>query len=176
MKPFIGIKRLWYGEPLTTEPSVKNILTTVATMTEVKNVHNGTWGYTQDDPSTTDYVNELTGITYYRDKETDGAHTIAFTLGVYDFKDKAELQGGDVVTDASETVGWKSKAGADLISKCIVAQTKTGNYIIFTNAAIVAKADTQDKNIGLGVSAVAMESDTEGVSAIYFFDGAKISA
>ena len=176
MKPFIGIKRLWYGTPLTEEPTTKNILSKVGSMTEVKNVHNGTWGYTQDDPSTTDYVNELTGITYYRDKETDGAHTIAFTLGVYDFKDKAELQGGKIVQETSDTVGWKSEAGADLVNKCIVAQTKTGHFIIFTNAAIVAKADTQDKNIGLGVSAVAMESDTEGVAAIYFFDGTRISA
>lgn len=176
MKPFIGLKKLWYGAPMTTEPSAKNLLTTLGSMTEVKNVHNGTWNYTQDDPNTTDYVNELTGVTYYRDKETDGAHTIAFTLGVFEFKDKAELQGGKTIQEQTDTVGWKSESGADLVNKSIVAQTKTGNYIVFTNAAIIAKADTQDKNIGLGVSAVAMENDTEGVSGIYFFDGTKISA
>lgn len=175
MKPFIGIKKLWYGTPLTAEPSVKDILTKVASMTEVVNVHNGTWGYTQDDPETTDYINELTGQVYYKDKTSDGAHTINFTMGKFEFKNKAELQGGTEIKDSEESVGWKNSSDSDIVQKCVIAKTKTGNYIIFTNASIIAKADTQEKNIGLGVKAVAMENDTEGVAGVYFFDGTKVA-
>lgn len=175
MKPFIGIKKIWYGSVLTKEPTVAGLLTLIQTMTQVKNSHDGTWGYSQDDPETTDYKNELTGLVYYTDKTSDGAQTINFTMGVYEFADKAELQGGEEIKESTESVGWKSTTGADLVHKAIVAQTKTGHYIIFSNAAIVAKADVQEKNIGLGVKAIAMESDTDGVSAIYFFNGDKVA-
>ena len=70
-KPFIGIKRLWYGPELTAAQagtlidgaSVKTLVTTQANgFTEIKNVHDGTWGYSQDDPSVTDYINELNKV------------------------------------------------------------------------------------------------------------------
>lgn len=176
-KPFIGIKKLWYGNPLTQDISdVSAVATLVADMTEIKNVHQGTWGYSQDDPSVTDYINELTGQPYYRDKETLGVRTINFTLGVYDFATKAALQGGAVITkggsgeDKNNEVGWKSSGALENVNKCIVAQTKTGNYIIFSNASIVAKGDQQEKNIGLGITAVCMENETAGVEAEYMFD------
>ena len=90
-KPFIGIKQLWYGSPLTSAQATG--LTNAAAVasliaaqdsgfTEIKNVHEGTWGYSQDDPSVTDYINELTGQPYYRDKTTLGNRTITFTIGV----------------------------------------------------------------------------------------------
>lgn len=176
MKPFIGIKKIWYGSPLTTEPTVSTIASLISSFTEVKNSHDGTWGYTQDDPTTTEYKNELTGQTYYTDKQDEGKETITFTMGAYEFQDKATLQGGEVIKNSSEVVGWKSKSGGGVISKAVIGMTKTGHYIIFTNATIVAKADTQEKNIGLGVTAVASENENEGVAAVYFFDGSKISA
>ena len=172
-KPFIGIKKLWYGPVLNTDlASVADITALVAptsgtsTFTEIKNVHQGTWGYSQDDPSVTDYINELTGQPYYRDKETLGARTINFTLGVYDFATKSALQGGAAI---GEEKGWKSSGALENVNKCIVAQTKTGNYIVFSNASIVAKGDQQEKNIGLGITAVAMENENEGVEAEYMF-------
>ena len=171
-KPFIGIKKLWYGNPLTQDISdVFAVATLVAGMTEIKNVHQGTWGYSQDDPSVTDYINELTGQPYYRDKETLGVRTINFTLGVYDFATKAALQGGAVIKDnQNKEIGWKSSGALENVNKCIVAQTKTGNYIIFSNASIVAKGDQQEKNIGLGITAVCMENEADGVEAEYMFD------
>lgn len=179
MKPFIGIKRIWYGEPLT------KALTKVADITallapsdgvsafkEVKNSHEGTWGYSHDDPSVTDYINELTGQTYYRDKTSAGAKTVTFTMGVYDFETKAALQGGKVIKEEEKVVGWESDANLENINKCIIAQTKTGNYIVFSNASIVAKGDQQDKNIGLGITAVAQENIADGVAAEYLFEAA----
>lgn len=183
MKPFIGIKRIWYGpsltEALTKVADITTLLakkttdsTPVPIYTEVTNVHSGTWGYSNDDPEITDYVNELTGQTYYRDKTSLGAKTITFTLGVYDFQTKADLQGGKVIKDTEKVVGWESDAKLENVNKCIIAQTKTGNWIVFSNASIVGKSDQQDKNIGLGVTAVAQESETAGVSAEYLFAAA----
>ena len=165
-KPFIGIARLFYGDVLSTAPEASSMETLVASLTEIKNVHDGTWGYSHDDPSVTDYINELTGQPYYRDKTSLGNRTINFTIGVYDFTTKAALQGGDAITS-----GWKSSGALKNVNKCIVAQTKTGNWIVFTNASIVAKGDQQEKNIGLGITAVCMESEEDGVEAEYMFEG-----
>lgn len=175
-KPFIGIKQLWYGDVLSSDlTSGAEVAQLVQSMKEVKNVHEGTWGYSQDDPSVTEYINELTGQPYYRDKENLGARTITFTLGVYQFEDKAALQGGAVITkggqgaDKDDEVGWKSSGALENVNKCVVAKTKTGNWIVFANASIVAKGDQQEKNIGLGITAVCMETETDGVEAEYMF-------
>ena len=177
MKPFIGIKQLWYGNVLTSDlTDAAAVATLVQSMTEITNVHEGTWGYSHDDPSVTEYVNELTGQPYYRDKTSLGARTINFTLGVYDFETKAALQGGAVVkktvSEKETTVGWKSSGTLENVNKCIVAKTKTGNWIVFSNASIVAKGDQQEKNIGLGITAVCMENETSGVEAEYMFEAA----
>lgn len=183
-KPFIGIKRLWYGPELTkaqadtliSGAAVKTLVTTAANgFTEIKNVHDGTWGYSQDDPSVTDYINELTGKPYYRDKTSDGARTVNFTLGVFEFQQKADLQGGSVILSGegqdAKAVGWKSDGSLENVEKCIVAMTKTGNYIIFADASIIAKGDQQEKNVGLGITAVCMESEVAGVEAEYMIEG-----
>lgn len=174
-KPFIGIKKIWYGEVIEEAVTTSSLATFIADANEVKNVHDGTWSYSQDDPNITEYINALTGTPYYRDPESNGAKTIAFTLGKYDFADKAELQGGSVVQEGSAVVGWKSAETPQLINKAVVAQTKSGNYIVFTNASIVGKVDTQEKNLGLGITAVAMENPEENVAAEYWFDGEAVS-
>ena len=168
MKPFIGLKKVWYGTPLTAEnapESYSDVENLVKSMTAVENVHDGTWSYTQDDPSITDYINELTGQPYYRDMTNAGNKTIAFTMGTYEFSDLAALQGGSVLTSGD---GWASGVSS-LLYKAIVAQTKTGNYIVFSNAGVVAKTNAAEKNLGLGVTAVAMESDAAGVALEYRF-------
>ena len=172
-KPFIGIKKLWYGPVLTAD--LANVAAVTALVksdgfTEIKNIHEGTWGYSHDDPSVTEYINELTGQPYYRDKESLGARTINFTLGVYDFQQKADLQGGSVIKDGVNEVGWKSSGALENVNKSLIAQTKTGNYIVFSNASMVAKGDQQEKNIGLGITAVAMENENDGVEAEYMFN------
>lgn len=165
MKPFIGLKKVWYGEPLKEAPTASSIASLVSGMTEVKNVHEGTWSYTHDDPTITDYINELTGQPYYRDITNGGNRTIAFTMGEYEFSDLVALQGGKTVEG-----GWAS--GAPKLIYCgIIAQTKTGNYIVFSNAGVFGKTAAAEKNLGLGVTAVAMDSNVEGVSAEYRFEG-----
>ena len=159
MAKFIGIKRLWYGSPLVTAPTQASVSTLIGNSTEVTNVHQDTWGYTQDDPDVTDYINELTGRPYYRDKADEGNKVIAFTMGEYDYATKAALQGGEVVLSGSTAVGWKAPTTPAFVNKSVIALTKTGTYIIFTNASIVAKGDQQQKAVGLGVTAVAMENE-----------------
>lgn len=171
MKPFIGLKRIWYGEPLTAAPTKATLAQIVKTMTEIKNVHEGTWSYTQDDPSTTDYINMLTGQPYYRDVTNAGNKTIAFTMGEYEFEDLVALSGGEVIKDNETTVGWASSSAPQLYYNAVIAQTKTDNFIIFSNAGIIAKTNAAEQNLGLGVTAVAMDSDTAGVAAEYRFKG-----
>ena len=155
MKPFIGLKKIWYGAPLTTAPaSLNDVEALVEDMTPVENVHEGTWSYTQDDPSVTDYINMITGQPYYRDVANGGNKTIAFTMGQYEFDDLVALQGGEKVG----TDGWAAGAPA-LVYQAVIAQTKTGNYIVFTNAGIIAKTNAAEQNLGLGVTAVAMDNE-----------------
>lgn len=176
MPKFIGIKQLWYGPVMATAPTGAAALKTLAegnTFTEVKNVHQDTWGYNQDDPSVDDYINELTGNPYYRDMTDSGRKTINFTMGEYDFQTKADLQGGTVVTSgevaSAKAIGWAAPETPALIEKAIIAKTKTGGWICFTNASIIGKGDQQQKAIGLGVTAVAQDNTNEGVSDEYFF-------
>lgn len=171
MKPFIGIKQIWYGPVITEALTAAKLKTWLATATEVKNSHQDTWGYTQDDPTITDYINELTGKPYYRDMTDEGAKTIAFTMGAYSFKDKVELQGGKVIRESEREVGWEAPKTPELVYKAVVGRMKTGNYVVFTNAGIVGKSNMVEKNIGLGVSAVAMDNEAEGVADEYWFDG-----
>ncbi len=175
MPKFIGIKQLWYGDVISvaTNLTQSGVAALISASTEIKNVHQDTWGYTEDDPSTTDYKNELSGLTYFRDVTEKGNKTINFTMGEYDYETKAALMGGTIIQDSStppKTVGWKSDGSLELIHKSIIALTKTGTYIIFTNANIVAKSDQQQKAIGLGVNAVAEENPAAGVEDEYWFD------
>ena len=176
-KPYIGIKRVLYGDALLTLPNGKEkfdgamlaeLLATVgkenAKLKEVTNVHKDTWGYEESDPTVTEYINQLTGLAYYRDMEQAGVPTVSFTLGQYDLQTKAELQGGEVIDGA-----WHRKDMLKLISKLIVAQTKTGNWIVMPNANIVGKGNFVDKNIGLGVAAVPVETGVDGLSAEMWF-------
>ena len=90
------------------------------------------------------------------DKEVNNAGAIKVERSVarFDFKDASEV--------------------AEVINKAVVGMTKTGNYIVFTNAAVIGKGNFVEKNIGLGVSAVAMENSTAGVAGEYWFDGEKV--
>ena len=173
---FIGIEKVWYGAVFAAAvtPTTLAAWIKAATTTEVKNVHGDTWGYTQDDHSVTDYVNGLTGGVYHQDIIAKGKKTISFTMGEYEFSDLVALQGGSVVQVSSNDVGY-AEGAAVIISKGIVAKTKTGNYIVFSNANIIGKDDFVEKNLGLGVKAVAMESSVTGVAASYKFDGSKVT-
>ena len=159
---FIGIKQIFYGPVMTTAPAsfaavmaMINPTNGTSTYKEVKNVHQDTWGYEQAEPNYDDYINELTGTTYYREMTERGVKTI-------NFQTKADLQGGT----ATET-SWVAPTTLEEIKKSVVAITKTGNMIVFTNASITGRVDTQQKALGLGVSANALTNDAEGVEDEY---------
>lgn len=168
MNTFIGLQKLWYGNELKTAPTYAGMETLIASMTEVTNVHQDTWGYEEADPETTEYVNELTGQNYYVDMTKQGIPTISFTLGEYQFQQKADLQGGTVIKDGTAEVGWQKPTEMNVIYKSIVALSKTGTYIIFPKAQITGKGDVQEKNIGLGVSALCCETGTSTVAPEYW--------
>lgn len=177
---YIGITRLWYGDVISTDVTpalIKSLIAKNGAAHEVLNSHQDTWGYEESDPETTDYVNDLTGLTYYIDKTKNSIPTISFTMGEYSYMEKADLQGGEAVT-ASGTkattddtaVGWKRSEETEVIEKSIIAQTKTGNYIVLTKANIVGKGNFVEKNIGLGVTAVALENPSVGSEFWYTKD------
>lgn len=171
MNTFIGIKKLWYGDVLTSDTYLTQatLATLVAGMTPVENVHEDTWGYEESDPETTEYNNELTGQPYYIDNVKQGQPTISFTLGEYQYQQKADLQGGSVITDGSDNpVGWSRPTELETIYKSVVALSKTGVYIVFPKAQITGKGDVQEKNIGLGVQAKAVETGVSGLSTEYW--------
>ena len=80
LKPFIGIKKIWYGDVFSAAVTASTLKTWLGTATAVSNSHQDTWSYTEDDPTYTDYINELTGGIYYRDVTAKGAKTITFTM------------------------------------------------------------------------------------------------
>lgn len=168
---FIGLKKIWYGKPLTAEPKSHadvTALTTGGDFTEVKNVHDGTWSYTQDDPTITEYINMLSGQPYFREITNAGNKTIAFTMGQYEFDDLVKLQGGAKVGSD----GWKAGAPT-FIKQAVIAQTKSGHYIVFSNAGIVAKTNAAEQNLGLGVTAVAMDNEDADIAPEYRFKAAE---
>lgn len=182
-KQYIGIKRIWYLEPITgtTQLTAAQVKAALAKATEVKNSHQDTWGYEESDPEKTEYVNELNGQTYYVDVTKGSIPTVSFTMGEYDYADKAALQGGKMidaagatVTDATKAVGWVAPEELTQIEKAIIAQTKTGNYVVLTRSAVTAKGNFVEKNIGLGVSAAALENT--GIGSVVWFDKAAIEA
>ena len=177
-KQYIGIKRIWYADVINaavTAASIKALIAASGGAKEVLNSHQDTWGYEESDPETTEYVNELTGQTYYIDKTKNSIPTISFTMGEYSYMEKADLQGGEAITatgtkasSEDNAVGWKRPESTNVIEKAIIAQTKTGNYVVLTKANIVAKGNFVEKNIGLGVTAVALEN--KGIGSEFWFD------
>lgn len=168
MNTFIALQKLWYGDVLTTAPTYGDMDNLIKNMTEVKNVHGDTWGYEESDPESTDYLNALTGQNYYVDKTKNGIPTIKFTMGEYEYQQKADLQGGEVIKETTTPVGWERPTKLENIYKCVVALSKTGVYIIFPKAQIIAKGDAQDKNIGLGVTANCVEPDVDTIKPEYW--------
>lgn len=177
-KQFIGIKRIWYADVINTAvtaAAIKALIAEGGGAKEVLNSHQDTWGYEETDPEKTEYINELTGQAYYVDITKGAIPTVNFTMGEYSYMEKADLQGGEAVTatgtkatSEADAVGWKRSAELKQIQKAIIFQTKTGNYGVLTKANIVGKGNFVEKNIGLGVSAMALENGTIGSE--FWFD------
>lgn len=48
MKPFIGIKKIWYGDVFTEAVTKASLKTWLESATQVKNSHQDTWQYTEE--------------------------------------------------------------------------------------------------------------------------------
>lgn len=171
MKPFIGLKAVFYGDVLTAPLTKLTLKSWLQTAKVIKNVHDGTWKYEQEDATETEYINELTGEAYFIDVEKQGKKTMSITIGEYDVDTKVALAGGKAMADGA---GWEAPEDIPVIEKCFVGQTKTGNYIVFPKASIKAKADTQNKNIGLGITATALSTGITNLKTEYHVDGSKL--
>jgi hypothetical protein len=174
MKTVVSIQKLYYGEPITALANSgglsKDDVTAFISETdtkEVPNVHATTWAYEEDDPTTTDYINQLNDQIYYTDFEA-GGRRISFTMGQYEYALKADLKGGKATA-----TGWTAPVSKSIIYKTVVALTRDNTYIIFPKAVISCRTGmVEDKLIGELVTASPLETGIAGMEAEGWFDAA----
>ena len=178
----IGIKRIFYGEPLTsiitpyvngdasTGLSADELKTWLATAKEVSNVHQDTWGYERTEPTITKYKNQLTKKVYRQSVDDAGEATISFSVGKYDFQTKADLEGGGA-TDGK----YSAPVGFEELVKMVVGLTEDDVYIVFPKANMVTNGTTTDDAIALAVAATPMEPDI-AIESEVLFDKSAIDA
>ena len=111
----VGIKKLYYADPAKvtgdlTGTLLATIIKDVSTK-QVENIHQDTWSIEEEEPSTTEYRNQLTNGVYRQDTEM-GNIQMSFTIGQYDYETKAAFMGGT----GSET-SWKRARGVTRIEK-----------------------------------------------------------
>jgi hypothetical protein len=132
---------------------------------EITNVHATTWTYETDDPTRTDYINQLSGSAYYTDFEPGGTN-VNFSIGQYDYQTKADLQGG-----TATATSWVAPLSQGVINKAFLALTKDDTYIFFPKAAITARAGmVEDKLIGLLFSASPNDPGVAGMASEIWCD------
>jgi hypothetical protein len=177
LKTIVDIKQIFYGNPLTSVASATDGLSGeevydlihAESTKDVKNVHATTWQYNDDEPSTTNYINQLNGKTYYIDT-TPGATNIGFSIGQYDYQAKADLQGGKATTTS-----WERPETQGIIYKSIVAVTKDDTYLVFPKAQITARGGMiEDKAIGLLLTATPVDTGVTGLTSEKWFDASEI--
>lgn len=178
---FIGIKELYYLAPATekvTPATIAAAIKAAGTSTkQIVNSHQDTFSYENDDMEIDKYINELTGEVYFQDPKTLGERRINCALGVYQFEDKAALQGGEVETDSKgNVVGWSAPTSPTIINKQFIARVKTGHYVVFSNGQVMGKVSPQQKNLALGLTIVAQDSGISGVKSEYWYKEESVQA
>lgn len=167
MNTIVSIEKLYYGNVLTTGsllPAEIKAAIEATTTKQITNVHDTTWTFEEEDPSTTDYNNQLNGQTYYRDS-TPGAVTMNFSVGQYEFETVADLKGG---TGTSKH--WTAPETSSLIYKSMFAITKDGTVIVFPRADVSAQwGMIEDKVHGLICTATMMDTGVAGLSSLGLF-------
>lgn len=166
----IKIKDLRYAEVLSAAPTLTSVSTGFKAATKIENSHQDTFTYEEEQPSVTQYKNQLTNKTYRSDVEA-GEKRINFTIGQYDFDLKAALQGG---TSGDDGKSYVSGDASELRYKAFYALTQDNVLIVFPRANIVASNASTDNAIGIAVSAIPEE--VSGVTADeYWFDAEELS-
>jgi len=173
MKTVVDVQRIWYGDLITTLTTPGSGLTKAdvdafiadGTTKEITNVHATTWTYEEGEPSTTDYINQLNGQTYYRDFQP-AAKSINFSIGQYEYSTKADLQGG-----TATSTSWKPALNQGVIFKTFCALTKDNTYIIFPKAIVTARTGmVEDKLLGLLFTASPVETGVDNMETEGWFD------
>lgn len=168
----VDIQTIWYGDLIITSPlkgpDVK-AFTKATTTKKIDNVHATTWAYSQDEASVTDYINQLNNTVYYRDSQP-GATNVTFSIGQYDFEQKADLMGGTAT--ATE---WEAPINQGIIYKGFVAKTKDGTYFAFPKAQISAvEGMIEDKVHGINVTVTPIDPGIAGLSNVKWFAGSVV--
>ena len=152
----VGIKKLYYADPAkVTGDLTGTLLATIikdVNTKQVENIHQDTWSIEEEEPSTTEYRNQLTNGVYRQDYET-----------------KAAFMGGT----GSET-SWKRARGVTRIEKCMIALTEDNQYCVFPKASVIARNTNNEGAVGIGVAAAALEPDNTAVSSEYWFDSSEV--
>ena len=82
----VGIKKLYYADPAkVTGDLTGTLLATIikdVNTKQVENIHQDTWSIEEEEPSTTEYRNQLTNGVYRQDTEM-GNIQMSFTIGQY---------------------------------------------------------------------------------------------
>jgi hypothetical protein len=176
-KTIVDIKQIFYGAPIATLENPSNGLTGEEVYAlihdgetkKIMNVHSTTWAYSEDEPSTTPYVNQLNGKTYYIDS-TPGATSVNFSIGQYDYQTKADLQGG-----TATATSWERPENQGIVHKSIVAVTKDDTYLVFPKAQIIARGGMiEDKAIGILLTATPVDTGVTGLASEKWFDASEI--
>lgn len=161
----IGVKQILYGDPLEQAPTYANLETLFTAFDEVPNVHQGTYEYTEEDGTITEYKDELSGQTY-RSTFEPGSQSLNWTIGAYDFSTKAALMGGKVLdTDK----GWERGNAGEQRYKCVVAVTNDDVAIIFPRANIIGRGSSTDGAVGISITATPLKVSTT-IASEYWFD------
>jgi len=173
MKTIVDIKQIFYGDPLTSGvlngAAVKAFIASAGTK-QIQNVHATTWTYEEQEGTSTDYINQLNGQTYYKDIQP-GSRAINFTIGQYDYATKADLQGG-----TATATSWTAPENQGLINKCMVAVTKDDTYIAIPKAQISARTGmVESKLIGVMLTATPLETGVAGLAPEAWFDASEVA-
>lgn len=158
----IKIKKLRYANVLSAAPTKEGLVAAFTAASKIDNSHQGTFQYEETEPTVNQYKNDLTGQVYRSDMEA-GDVTMRFTIGQYDFKTKADLQGGTGTDDS-----W-SRGKASQRYKCMYAVTEDNVLIIFPKANLIGTGASTDNAVGLAMQAIPQEISSE-IASEYWFD------
>lgn len=158
----IKIKKLRYADVLTAAPTKAGLVAAFNAATNIQNSHQGTFQYEEAEPTVNQYKNDLTGQVYRSDMEP-GDVAIRFTIGQYDFKTKADMQGGEGTDD-----NWV-RGKASQRYKCFYALTEDDVMIVFPKANIIGTGSSTDNAVGIAMQAIPQEID-DTIGSEYWFD------
>lgn len=161
----IGVKQILYGTPLEEAPTYATLESLFTAFKQVPNVHQGTYEYTEEDGTITEYKDELTGQSY-RSSYEPGSQSLNWVIGAYDFQTKANLMGGKVLeTDK----GWERGNAGEQRYYCVVAVTNDNVAIIFPKANLIGRGASTDGAVGLSMTATPLKVSAT-VASEYWFD------